>query len=95
MLHSKISHVDRPTFSYYVTVDTDLDVQFVLDTVSDKMSAKVQIENQKFIEDATGKPNYWQAVLIVGAPKLGVSYNEWSETVKDVRHKLDEHFGRE
>lgn len=80
--------------TYYFTTQNDLDIQWVMDYLSPKITLDVQIETKPFIDIATGRQDYEQAVLLLGHCKRYSHADVWLKNLKKWRKVLDDHFAR-
>ena len=94
MLKAQVADVGYLNFSYYFTTQNDLDIQWVMDYLSPKMTLDVQIETKPFIDIATGRQDYEQAVLLLGHCKRYSHADVWLKNLKKWRKVLDDHFAR-
>ena len=94
MLKAQVADVGYLNFGYYFTTQDDLDIQWVMDYLSPKMTLDVQIETKPFIDMATGRQDYEQAVLLLGHCKRDSHADIWRKKVNKCRKVLDEPFAR-
>ena len=94
MLKAQVADVGYLNFSYYFTTQDDLDIQWVMDYLSPKMTLDIQIETKPFIDVETGRQDYEQAVLLLGHCKRDSHADIWLKNLKKWRKVLDDHFAR-
>ena len=94
MLKAQVADSGYFNFSYYFTTQYDLDIQWVMDYLSPKMTLDVQIETKPFVDMATGRQDYEQAVLLLGHRKCDSNADIWLKNLKKWRKALDDHFVR-
>lgn len=94
MLKAQVADSGYLNFSYYFTTQDDLDIQWVMDYLSPKMTLDVQIETKPFIDMSTGRQDYEQAVLLLGHRKCDSNADIWLKNLKEWRKVLDDHFAR-
>ena len=94
MLKAQVADAGYLNFSYYFTTQNDLDIQWVMDYLSPKMTLDIQIETKPFIDMATARQDYEQAVLLLGHCKRDYHADIWLKKVNKWRKVLDDHFAR-
>lgn len=94
MLKAQVADLGYLNFSYYFTTQNDLDIQWVMDYLSPKMTLDLQIETKPFIDIETGRQDYEQAVLLLGHCKRDSHADIWLKQVKKWRKVFDDHFAR-
>ena len=94
MLKAQVADVGYLNFIYYFTTQDDLEIQWVMDYLSPKLTLYVQIETKPFVDMATGRQDYEQAVLLLGHCKRDSHADIWLKKLKKWRKVLDDHFAR-